>query len=49
MTWYIQNFVDPLLFNNTGEEIAIPKEIIKVIEYYPMRLKDNLLRRVAEG
>ena len=31
MTWYAQDFVDPLLFNNTGEEIAIPKEAIKGI------------------
>ena len=30
-TWYTQDFVDPLLFNNTGEEIAIPKEAIKGI------------------
>ena len=31
MTWYIQDFVDLLFFNYTGEEIAIPEEIIKVI------------------
>ena len=28
---YTQDFVDPLLFNNTGEEITIPKEAIKGI------------------
>ena len=31
MTWYTQDFDDPLLFNNTGEEFAIPKEAIKEI------------------
>ena len=31
MTWYTRDFVDPLLFKNTGEEIAIPKEAIKGI------------------
>ena len=31
MTWYTQDLVDPLMFNKTGEEIAIPKEIIKEI------------------
>ena len=31
MTWYTQDFVDPLLFNSSGEEIATPKEAIKGI------------------
>lgn len=31
MIWYTQDFVDPLLFNDTGEEVAIPKEAIKGI------------------
>ena len=31
MTWYTQDFVDPLLFNSTGEEIAVAKEAIKGI------------------
>ena len=77
---HTQDCVDPLLFNNTGEEITIPIEAIKVMvnntrvtfeetletdedEYYlllallnglqtihlPMRLKDNLLRRLLGG